>query len=88
MTARSKSAPAKKSRFSFFPGVVAELRKAHWPTRQEALRLSILVLIVCIVVGQEALRLSILVLIVCIVVGAILGVLDLAFARLFLLLGG
>jgi preprotein translocase subunit SecE len=70
MTARSKSAPAKKSRFSFFPGVVAELRKAHWPTRQEALRLSILVLIVCIVVG------------------AILGVLDLAFARLFLLLGG
>jgi preprotein translocase subunit SecE len=75
MTARSKkestkSAPAKKSRFSFFPGVVAELRKAHWPTRQEALRLSILVLVVCIVVG------------------AILGALDWAFARLFLLLGG
>jgi preprotein translocase subunit SecE len=75
MTARSKkestkSAPAKKSRFSFFAGVVAELRKAHWPTRQEALRLSILVLVVCIVVG------------------AILGALDWAFARLFLLLGG
>jgi preprotein translocase SecE subunit len=49
--ASSKSAPAKKSRFSFFPGVVAELRKAHWPTRQEALRLSILVLVVCAVVG-------------------------------------
>lgn len=49
--ASSKAAPAKKSRFSFFPEVVAELRKAHWPTRQEALRLSILVLVVCAVVG-------------------------------------
>jgi preprotein translocase subunit SecE len=66
----TKSAPAKKSRFRFFIEVGAELRKAHWPTRQEALRLSILVLIVCAVVG------------------AILGVLDLAFTRLFLLLGG
>jgi preprotein translocase subunit SecE len=68
--ASTKSAPAKKSRFSFFIEVVAELRKAHWPTRQEALRLSILVLIVCAIVG------------------AILGALDLAFTRLFLLLGG
>jgi preprotein translocase subunit SecE len=49
--AGAKSAPAKKSRFSFFVEVVAELRKAHWPTRQEAVRLSILVLVVCIVVG-------------------------------------
>ena len=49
--ASTKSAPAKKSRFSFFTEVVAELRKAHWPTRQEALRLSILVLIVCAIVG-------------------------------------
>jgi len=49
--ASTKSAPAKKSRFSFFTGVIAELRKAHWPTRQEALRLSLLVLIVCIGVG-------------------------------------
>ena len=49
--ASTKSAPAKKSRFSFFPGVVTELRKAHWPTRQEALRLSILVLVVCAIVG-------------------------------------
>jgi preprotein translocase subunit SecE len=68
--ASAKSAPAKKSRFSFFAEVVAELRKAHWPTRQETLRLSILVLIVCAVVG------------------GILGALDLAFTRLFLLLGG
>jgi len=49
--AGTKSAPAKKSRFSFFPEVIAELRKAHWPTRQETLRLSILVLIVCAIVG-------------------------------------
>jgi len=49
--AGTKSAPAKKSRFSFFPEVIAELRKAHWPTRQEALRLSLLVLLVCAVVG-------------------------------------
>ena len=49
--ASAKSAPAKKSRFSFFVEVVAELRKAHWPTRQEALRLSILVLCVCVAVG-------------------------------------
>ena len=47
----AKSAPAKKSRFTFFTEVVAELRKAHWPTRQEALRLSILVLIVCVIFG-------------------------------------
>jgi preprotein translocase subunit SecE len=47
----TKSAPERKSRFSFFVEVVAELRKAHWPSRQEALRLSILVLAVCVVVG-------------------------------------
>ena len=68
--ASTKSAPAKKSRLSFFPEVIAELRKAHWPTRQETLRLSILVLVVCAVVG------------------GILGALDFAFTRLFLLLGG
>jgi preprotein translocase subunit SecE len=47
----AKSAPARKSRFSFFAEVIAELRKAHWPSRQEALRLSALVFIVCAVVG-------------------------------------
>jgi preprotein translocase subunit SecE len=49
--AGTKSAPAKKSRFSFFTEVIPELRKAHWPTRQEALRLSLLVLVVCAVIG-------------------------------------
>lgn len=49
--ANARPAPAKKSRFSFFAEVVAELRKAHWPSRQEALRLSLLVLAVCVVAG-------------------------------------
>ncbi len=31
--------------------VIMELRKATWPTRQETIRLSLLVLGVCIVVG-------------------------------------
>jgi len=57
MTSHAKKAktvkfvPTKKSRFDFFSEVIAELRKAHWPTRQETLRLSVLVLIVCVVVG-------------------------------------
>ena len=56
MTARadkavSRSAPAKKSRLHFFVEVVAELRKAHWPSRQEALRLTGLVLAIIIAVG-------------------------------------
>jgi preprotein translocase subunit SecE len=41
----------KKSRLSFFTEAIAELRKAHWPTRQELLRLSLLVLALCIVIG-------------------------------------
>ena len=49
--AAAKSAPAKKSRFSFFVEVIAELRRAHWPSRQEALRLSLLVLAVIVVIG-------------------------------------
>jgi preprotein translocase subunit SecE len=40
-----------KSRFSFFPEAIAELRKAHWPTRQEVLRLSIMVVIICVLIG-------------------------------------
>ena len=49
---KSVAVPArKKSRLNFFREAVEELKKAHWPTRQETIRLSILVLIVCIVVG-------------------------------------
>jgi preprotein translocase subunit SecE len=66
----ARSAPEKKSRFHYPAEVIAELRKAHWPTRQEALRLSGLVLAIIVAVGL------------------LLGVIDLGFTRLFLLLGG
>jgi len=50
--ARPVAAPSKKrSRLSFFPEAVGELRKARWPTRQEATRLSIMVFVVCTFVG-------------------------------------
>ena len=39
------------SRFRFIGETVAELKKVVWPTRQEAIRLTIMVLIVCLVVG-------------------------------------
>jgi preprotein translocase subunit SecE len=46
-----KAGQAKKSRFSFVPEVIDELKKVTWPTRQELIRLSIIVLIVCLIVG-------------------------------------
>jgi preprotein translocase subunit SecE len=48
---KSVATPVKKSKLRFFGEVVEELKKAHWPTRQEALRLSLLVLVVCAIVG-------------------------------------
>ncbi len=39
------------SRFKFFAETIAELRKAVWPTRQEAMRLTIIVIVICLVVG-------------------------------------
>ena len=43
--------PARRSKFSFFSQLVGEMRKVHWPTRQETLRLSLLVLVLCIIMG-------------------------------------
>jgi len=59
MTSRKKKAkparpiavPAKKSKLSFFRDAITELKKVHWPTRQETLRLSLIVLVICVVVG-------------------------------------
>jgi len=59
MTTRAREAkdtklaatPARRSKFSFFSQLVEELRKVHWPTRQEALRLSLLVIVLCIIMG-------------------------------------
>ncbi len=50
-SSRVKSGQTKKSRFSFFPDVIGELRKVTWPSRQETIRLSALVLVVCVIVG-------------------------------------
>ncbi len=49
--ARSAASAKKKSKLSFFPEALEELKKAYWPTRQEALRLSLMVVIVCAVMG-------------------------------------
>ncbi len=42
---------AKRSRFAVFGEIIGELKKVVWPTRREAIRLSLMVLIVCLVVG-------------------------------------
>ena len=49
----SKAPATRKSRkrFRFFADTISELRKVVWPTRQEAIRLTIIVLAVCIVIG-------------------------------------
>jgi preprotein translocase SecE subunit len=49
--ARTAVTVAKKSKFDFFGQAVGELKKAHWPTREETLRLSLLVLVVCVAAG-------------------------------------
>jgi len=43
--------PKKRSRFAFFGDVIGELRKVVWPSRQETLRLTAMVLGVCIAMG-------------------------------------
>jgi preprotein translocase subunit SecE len=48
---RASIAKKATARFRFFGDVIAELRKVVWPTRQEAIRLTIMVLVVCIVIG-------------------------------------
>lgn len=40
-----------KPRFRFLRESIEELRKAQWPTRKEALRLSLLVMVICAFVG-------------------------------------
>jgi len=41
----------KPSRLRFFVEAFQELKKAHWPSRREALRLSLLVAVLCVFVG-------------------------------------
>ena len=52
--AKPKAPPVvtkKRSRLMFFVDAFNELRKAHWPSRKETARLSVLVFTVCVVVG-------------------------------------
>ena len=48
-----RTAPIKKSpsRLRFIGELVGELRKVTWPTRQEAIRLTVMVLIVCLAIA-------------------------------------
>ena len=48
---KMKKTTTKKGRFRFFGETIAELRKVTWPTRQEAIRLTIIVIIVCTILG-------------------------------------
>ena len=43
--------PKKKPRFAFIGDTIGELRKVVWPSRQETLRLTVMVIIVCLIVG-------------------------------------
>lgn len=50
--AQAVSAARKPNRFTgFFISIWAELKKVTWPSRQEALRLSLIVLVLCVVLG-------------------------------------
>ena len=51
---KKSSAPAsqpKKRRFTFFNDIVGELRKVAWPTREETIRLTLIVIGVCVIMG-------------------------------------
>jgi preprotein translocase subunit SecE len=37
--------------FGFIGEIIGELRKVTWPTRQESIRLTVMVLIICAVIG-------------------------------------
>jgi preprotein translocase subunit SecE len=41
----------KRSRFAFIGDIIGELRKVTWPSRRDTIRLTIMVIIVCFVVG-------------------------------------
>lgn len=41
----------KRSRFAFIGDIIAELRKVTWPSRRDTTRLTIMVIIVCVVAG-------------------------------------
>ncbi|MCX6004415.1 MAG: preprotein translocase subunit SecE [Chloroflexi bacterium] len=46
-----QAAQPKKRRFTFFNDIIGELRKVVWPTRQETIRLTLIVLGICLIMG-------------------------------------
>ena len=48
---QSPAGQPKKRRFALFSDVINELKKAVWPTRQETLRLTLIVIGLCLVMG-------------------------------------
>jgi preprotein translocase subunit SecE len=51
VTEKASAVKRRLPRFGFIRDTVGELRKVTWPTRQEAFRLTVMVVIVCAVVG-------------------------------------
>ncbi len=51
VTNKASAAKRRLPGFRFFGDIIGELRKVTWPTRQEAIRLTVMVVIVCAVVG-------------------------------------
>jgi preprotein translocase subunit SecE len=51
VTKKASTAKRRLPSFGFIGDIIGELRKVTWPTRQEATRLTVMVLIVCAVIG-------------------------------------
>ena len=51
VTKKASTSKRRLPSFGFIGDIIGELRKVTWPTRQEAIRLTIMVLIVCEVIG-------------------------------------
>jgi preprotein translocase subunit SecE len=51
VTKKASTAKRRLPSFGFVGDIIGELRKVTWPTRQEAVRLTIMVLIICAVIG-------------------------------------
>ena len=48
---QGSGAQPKKRRFTFFGDIIGELKKVVWPTRQETMRLTLIVIGLCVVMG-------------------------------------
>jgi preprotein translocase SecE subunit len=51
VTKKASTTKRRLPSFGFVGDIIGELRKVTWPTRQEAIRLTIMVLIICAVIG-------------------------------------